>query len=212
MITMKFSLHLPHPNRNVPFIDTLYHKKAQGFLFTHHFKCYDKPVMISLSKIFSLSTIAILVIASILLINQLLKSRPTSGWQSINTGPFTVSLPPSWKFNKLQGTDSFVGEFVGNGIKLSFDYGWYSDPLNRYQNDPNYFISEEIISNYLAKIIYPKSNLSTGTIGIHFPTTHPPLPNQYLLVQTNRLTITANTKENEKELILYIFRSIKFKQ
>jgi hypothetical protein len=36
-----------------------------------------------------------------------------------------VALPPGWKYEPAHGIDSFVGSFVGEGMRLEFDYGAY---------------------------------------------------------------------------------------
>ena len=57
------------------------------------------------------------------------------GWPS-QTG-FSLRLPPGWEFNELQRIDSYVGELVGDGVRLTFDCGdfsWSLDPAD----DPAY--------------------------------------------------------------------------
>ena len=43
------------------------------------------------------------------------------GWKS-HAG-FSLRLPPGWELNESRGTDSYVGEVVGDGARLTFDYG-----------------------------------------------------------------------------------------
>jgi hypothetical protein len=38
--------------------------------------------------------------------------------------------PLGWEFHQLRGIDSYVSEFVGDGVVLGFDYGMYADPLD----------------------------------------------------------------------------------
>ena len=52
---------------------------------------------------------------------------------------FSLRLPPGWELNELQGIDSYVGEVIGDGVRLTFDYGGFSwnlelaaDPPHRY--------------------------------------------------------------------------------
>ncbi len=122
-------------------------------------------------------------------------------WQFIDANLFTLSLPSNWKFNKLQGTDSYVGEFVGDGIKLSFDFGWYSSRLAE-DGDPNYVVTYETIGGYRAKIVEPKV-VGSGITGIYFGD----LGNQ------NRFNLYGNDiSSSQKETVLKIFRTIKFKK
>lgn len=52
-----------------------------------------------------------------------------AGWHAVDVGSFTVQLPDGWVFKRLQGIDSYVGEFTGDGVTLRFDYGIYNgDP------------------------------------------------------------------------------------
>ena len=79
-----------------------------------------------------------------------------SGWQLINAEVFAISLPPGWQFHKLQGTDSYVGEFVGDGATLRFDYGWYSQaPEIDYKSNQSQSVTKEIINNREAQIVLP---------------------------------------------------------
>ena len=52
---------------------------------------------------------------------------------------FSLQLPHGWELNKLHGVDSYVGEVLGDGVRLSLFYGgssWNldmpSDPPHRY--------------------------------------------------------------------------------
>jgi hypothetical protein len=47
-------------------------------------------------------------------------------WQKLDAGPFSILAPAGWEFHQLQGIDSFVGEFAGDGVVLTFDFGRYS--------------------------------------------------------------------------------------
>lgn len=38
------------------------------------------------------------------------------GWDKLDAGPFSVLAPSGWEFHQLTGADSYVGEFVGNGV------------------------------------------------------------------------------------------------
>ena len=128
---------------------------------------------------------------------------PTS-WQFIDANSFTLSLPPSWKFNKLQGIDSYVGEFVGDGIELTFDFGLYSGP-RRNDDDPDYLISYETIDGQRAQIITPKKSRMVMS-GIYIPKPGSVNEKPGLSITGTNLTIS------QWETALKIFRSLKFKK
>src|SRR5437868_10552076 len=48
-------------------------------------------------------------------------------WRNIENQGFSFKLPSSFEKRDVVGIDSFVGEYIGDGIKLSFDYGHYSN-------------------------------------------------------------------------------------
>ena len=128
-------------------------------------------------------------------------SPTPTGWQFIDANSFTLSLPSEWKFNKLQGTDSYIGEFVGNGTRLFFDFGWYSSP-GENDNDPNHIVTYETIGGYRAKIVIPKVT-GNGTTGVYFGD----------LGGQNRFSLSgSNLTTSQQETALKIFRTIKFKK
>ncbi len=56
-------------------------------------------------------------------------------WIEFDTGPFTFRTPPDLFDQNPQGIDSLVGRYVGGGLEITFDYGWYSpgiDDLERF--------------------------------------------------------------------------------
>jgi hypothetical protein len=56
-------------------------------------------------------------------------------WIKFNAhGRFTFSAPPDTKDEKAMGIDSLVGRYTSSTMAISFDYGWYSSPLD----DPRY--------------------------------------------------------------------------
>lgn len=132
-------------------------------------------------------------------------STPTTNemltnWQFVDANSFTLSLPPGWKFNKLQGIDSYVGEFVGDGAKLGFDYGRYSSPLAE-DNDPDHIVTYETIDGHRAKIVVPKVT-GDGTTGVYFAD----LGGK----QKTRLQISGrDLTKSQQETALKVFRTIK---
>ena len=81
---------------------------------------------------------------------------------------FSLRLPLGWELNELQGIDSYVGEVVGDNVRLDFDYGahsWTLDPAE----DPKrvYAVAYEGIGDVEAKLVIPTGD-SGGYTGIYF--------------------------------------------
>lgn len=128
-------------------------------------------------------------------------NRTPTSWQFVDANSFMLSLPPGWKFNKLQGIDSYVGEFVGDGARLGFDFGWYSNSLAE-DNDSNHIVTYETIDGYRAKIVIPRIT-GSGTTGVYFGN----LGNQ------NRFNLYGtNFSSSQQETALKIFRTLKIKK
>lgn len=56
-------------------------------------------------------------------------------WIAVDAGPFGFWTPADLVDEQVQGIDSLVGRYVGGGLELVFDYGWYSpgiDELERF--------------------------------------------------------------------------------
>jgi hypothetical protein len=59
-------------------------------------------------------------------------------WVLIKAGTeFTFWAPSDFKQKRFGGVDSFVGEYESPTMKISFDYGWYSNPMDtsEYQRE-----------------------------------------------------------------------------
>lgn len=129
-----------------------------------------------------------------------------SDWHSVDVGPFSVLLPPEWSYEEASGIDSFVGRFVGNGVRVEFDYGSFSDPLP-YEG-PAYTVQMETIGGYATKVVRSHS-ADGGMVGVHFPDLGP-------LVAAGarhplRLTVSAqNVSSSEQFVVLQILRSVRF--
>jgi hypothetical protein len=87
------------------------------------------------------------------------------GWHKLDAGPFSVLAPSGWGFHQLTGVDSYVGELVGNGVTLTFDYGRYSTEL-RHAKKPAYIIINKSIDRHSAKVVNPRTpgNGITGVL------------------------------------------------
>lgn len=122
---------------------------------------------------------------------------------SVDAGMFSISLPPGWTFNKLQGIDSYVGEFAGDGVRLTFDYGAYSNPLPE-TGDPKYAVTYEMIDGRQAKVVVPKV-AGEGIVGVYFPDIGGK-------AQTTKLEVHGEgLGASQQGAVLKAFRSVKFK-
>ena len=101
--------------------------------------------------------------------------QETENWQTIDAkGRFSFRLPQEFIEKDTQGIDSYVGEFVGDSMKVTFDYGWYSNPLNDLESMQEYFEFNKKIEGFKAKIVGYKLNQNyyyyyAYFTGIHFP-------------------------------------------
>lgn len=139
--------------------------------------------------------------------NPILAYRPgiVQGWQEVEAPGypsqpgFAMKLPPGWELRERQGIDSYVGEIVGDGARLNFDYGAYSWNLNP-ADDPEheYNVTYEEIAGSEAKLIWPKGP-SKGFTGVYFSNLGGP-----------RLNIIGKDLTEEQQRIAFtIFRSVR---
>lgn len=123
------------------------------------------------------------------------------GWQKLDAKYFSIYAPPGWKFRKLVGIDSYVGEFVGDGIRLTFDYGQYSNSLPADAKEPAYAVVEEQVGGHLAKIVNPKRP-DHGVTAIFFRD----------VGDTNGLYIDGrDLSASQQKTALMMFRTIRFR-
>ena len=86
------------------------------------------------------------------------------GWHKLDAGPFSISAPSGWEFHQLTGVDSYVGEFVGDGVTLTFDFGRYSTEL-RHAKKPAYIITKKFIDGRTARVVSPRIS-GNGITGV----------------------------------------------
>ena len=122
-----------------------------------------------------------------------------SSWHKVDAGAFSLFAPSAWEFHQLQGIDSYVGEFVGDGAKLTFDYGPYSSPLTEAKA-PTYVIAHKSIGGFPAKIVSP-STPGHGLTGIYF----------HDVGRSNKLCLWGkDLTSTQQELVLKVFETIRF--
>lgn len=128
---------------------------------------------------------------------------PASGWGAVDAGTFTVALPPGWEYRPLQGIDTLVGEFTGDGVTLRFDYGVFAG--GGPTTDRQYFIQHETIGGYHAQIIYPRPGAGGETTGVFFADdlVYGGEPTRFNLVG-------ENLNDVQRDIAIAIFRSIRF--
>ena len=67
---------------------------------------------------------------------------------------FSLQLPHGWELNELQGFDSYVGEVIGDGVRLSFDYGESPWDLDMAAGPPHlYSVLYRDVGGFEAKLI-----------------------------------------------------------
>jgi hypothetical protein len=125
-------------------------------------------------------------------------TAPT-GWHKVDAGAFSVFAPWDWKFHQLQGIDSYVGEFVGDGVVLRFDFDGYSNPLKE-EKKPAYVVVHKSIGGLGARVVNPKTP-GHGVTGIYFLRTF----------RSNKLCLFGqHLTSTQQELALEIFETIRF--
>jgi hypothetical protein len=126
-------------------------------------------------------------------------AAPPTDWRNVDAGAFSILAPLGWKFRQLQGIDSYVGEFIGEGVVLRFDFGGYSNPLKE-EKEPAYLVVHKSIAGLRAKIVSPKTP-GHGVTGIYFPKTF----------GSNKLCLFGqDLNATQQELALKIFETIRF--
>ncbi len=126
------------------------------------------------------------------------------GWSSTDVGPFSVMLPPDWAYIERQGTDSFVGEFAGDGMSLSFDYGWYSGGPPLPDDDGGYDLHHETIGGIDTVIATPRT--PSGFTGLFVEQVE-----EFDRSMSVRLSLAGEALSYEQnQVALQIFRSLRF--
>jgi hypothetical protein len=130
---------------------------------------------------------------------QLSAARPPTGWHKVDAGPFSILAPSGWEFHQLQGVDSYVGEFVGDGVVLRFDFGGYSNSLKE-EKKPEYVVIHKPIGGRPAKIVSPRTP-GHGITGVYFRN----------VGDSNALTLFGHDLTSKQQaLVLKIFETLRF--
>jgi hypothetical protein len=122
-----------------------------------------------------------------------------ANWQKVDAGPFSILAPSGWEFHQLQGVDSYVGEFVGDGVVLTFDFGRYSNTLKK-EKKPAYIVIYKSIGGRRAKIVSPRTP-GHGITGVYFRN----------VGDAAALTLFGHDLTSaQQELVLKIFETLRF--
>jgi hypothetical protein len=120
-------------------------------------------------------------------------------WRKLDAGPLSISAPPGWEFHQLAGVDSYVGEFLGDGVTLRFDFGRYSNDLKEAKK-PAYVIAHKSIGGFPAKIVSPRTP-GHGLTAVYF----------HNVGDSNGLCLWGKDLTSpQQELVLKIFETIRF--
>lgn len=123
-----------------------------------------------------------------------------NSWRKLDAGPFSISAPPGWEFHQLTGVDSYVGEFVGDGVALTFDFGGYSSGYLKKTKKPAYVIAHVSIGGFPAKIVSPRTP-GHGLTAVYF----------YNVGHSNGLCLWGKDLTSpQQELVLKIFQTLRF--
>ena len=127
------------------------------------------------------------------------QAKSDSDWRIVDAGALSILAPPNWKFHQLVGVDSYVGEFTGDDMSLTFDFGRYSSSLKEAK-EPAYIVVHKSIANLSAKIVSPKTP-GHGITGIYFPKTF----------GSNKLCLFGpDLTPSQQSLTLKIFETVRF--
>ena len=123
----------------------------------------------------------------------------STSWLKVDAGPFSILAPSGWGVRQLAGVDSYVGEFVEDGLALTFDFGQHSSSLNE-ANEPAYNINMWSIGGFSAKVVSPRAP-GHGITGVYFRN----------VGHSNRLCVWGkDLTPTQQELALKIFQTIRF--
>jgi hypothetical protein len=121
------------------------------------------------------------------------------GWRKLDAGPFSILAPSRWEYHQLVGYDSFLGEFVGDGIRLRFDYGRYSNDYLQNAKNPAHVVSKRSIGGHSARVANPRTP-GTGLTSIYIK-----------LDGRNALWLWGEDLTSEQqELVLKMFDTLQF--
>jgi hypothetical protein len=135
------------------------------------------------------------------------------GWKRIDAGAaFSFLVPEDMQQQRATGIDSIVGEYRSASIRVTFDYGRYSNPLTNYSSKPGCDDESESVSGKDATIVECRQGKSDSAYkyfaAIHFPDVHKAGEGG----ENIKLTMEAEFNlESDRETARKILESIEFK-
>ena len=161
------------------------------------------------------SALMAITVSKLLVVGSAIAEVAPNEWRVVDAkGRFSFSLPPDMEEQTVQGKDSYVGEYRSSNIQFSFDYGWYSDPLEHdyFPTQPEYQEANVAIGGKSAKIVtFHRAATDSGfpyVAAVYFPDV---LDGQTSVGMKTRLTMWADCKgQSEQEIAKKIFQSIRF--
>jgi hypothetical protein len=141
------------------------------------------------------------------------RSELGRGWKKVDAGAaFSFSLPEEMEQQRATGTDSLVGEYRSARMRVTFDYGPYSNPVSNYSGKSGCDEDTDSISGKEATIVEcrkPKANSVYGHVAaIHFSEVHKMGEG----ADTMKLTMEIEYNEDDDlETARKVFQSIVFK-
>lgn len=95
-----------------------------------------------------------------------------SGWRSWDLGAFRLQTPPGLQ-QQGGAIDSQAGTLVGDGLRVEYDYGRYSDPLARSADRLDYRSETGIVDGLPARFVQYRFQGEGGGMrscsGVHVP-------------------------------------------
>jgi hypothetical protein len=94
-----------------------------------------------------------------------------TGWTTYDEGGFSIQLPPDYVRGPAYSIDSKVGSWTSGGKGVSYDFGFYSNPLQ--QNDQNpllgFLLCQESAGPRAPRVIRYMWPDGKSGIGAHWP-------------------------------------------
>ena len=128
-------------------------------------------------------------------------------WSKINEFYFEFYLPSTFKKIEVHGEDSYVDKYQSRTITLNFDYGKYSNPLEKPLGAHEHQEWVEEINGRKAKIVTYKKSNTEFVISIHFAKGGRPYKSGNMLS-----VFSVYRSKNDYEVVEKIYRSIAFKE
>lgn len=124
----------------------------------------------------------------------------------IEIGNYSFQFSSEFVLVPGQGIDSYIGNINGDGISLSFDYGWFTRPSSNL-SATEYVVTENEIDGHFKQIVKPFDSQNNFTkIHLYKISDQINSPNGY-----NSLTIRVkNITLSEQEMIIDVFNSVTF--